>query len=105
MTTLPEPKLHWTDHYVKYGFAVVSGLLDRDFLDAAMGEVRRLVGNGLPLEQWTIDNVPNHLGNMDGGEHTSILRCIYDQPRLRAAIDSMFGSPDQFNDNRLFKLF
>jgi hypothetical protein len=105
MTTLPEPTLPWTDHYVKYGFAVVRGILDRDYIAEALEEVKRLVGTTLPFEQWTVSNIPKEVWNQRGGPNTPVLNRIYDQPRVRAAIDEMFGSPDEFNNDRHFQLF
>jgi hypothetical protein len=105
MTTLPEPQLDWTEHYVKYGFTVVRGVLDRDYIDAALDEVRRMIGNGLPLEEWTVDNVPQRFQNIDGGNHMPTLQRVYEQPRVRAAIDALFGSSAEFNGDRHFKLF
>jgi hypothetical protein len=105
MTTLPEPKLHWTDHYANYGFAVARGLVSHEYISAALDEVKRLVGNELPLEEWTIGNVAARLNNFDGGAHTPTLARIYDQPGIRSAIDSMFGSPSALNNDRSFKLF
>jgi hypothetical protein len=140
-----EPELHWTDHYAKYGFAIVPAVLDADYIDEAQSEVRRLVGNGLPFDQWTAENVPitsssgrvdasesddstksltdehrqhqpDRLGDSNyhggilhwsspGGDDTPVLNRVYDQPRVRAAIDEMFGSSDLFNDERNFSLF
>jgi len=105
MTTLPEPNLPWTDHYVKYGFAVLKGLVSREFIAEALEEVKRLVGNGLPLEQWTTSNVPKNAYAMEGGGGSPVFRRVYDEAKLRAAIDEMFGSPDEFNNDRRFQLF
>src|ERR1043166_9656518 len=103
--TSVEPSLHWTDHYAKYGFAVVEGLVGEAFIAEAVEEVKRLVGNGLPLDQWTTSNVPKNSYAMEGGANSPVLKRIYDEPKLRAAIDEMFGSPDEFNNDRRFQLF
>lgn len=105
MTSFPEPNLHWTDHYVKHGFAVLPRLVDPEFIAEALEEVERLVGNGLPLEQWTSENVPKDRYSMPAAENSLILRKLYDQRRLRGAIDEMFGSPHEFNNERKFQLF
>ena len=41
MTTLPEPNLRWTDHYVKYGMAVVPDPAKRWRVDLAKASWRR----------------------------------------------------------------
>ena len=104
MKTSIDPTLHWTDHYAQYGFAVVKSLVAPAFLAEALDEVKRLVGNGLPLDQWTNQNVsPDFRIQCDAT--TPIFSRIYDQPQLRRAIDEMFGSPDQFDNVRNFLLF
>jgi len=132
-----EPDLHWTDHYARYGFAIVPDVLDAEYIGEAQDEVCRLVGTGLPFDQWTAENVPitsgsglvdvskseehrrrqrdrlddsgYHAGiihwSSRGGDDTPVLNRVYDQPRVRAAIDEMFGSSDLFNDERTISLF
>lgn len=105
MKTSVDPKLHWTDHYVEYGFAIVKRVIDPGYVAEALDEVKRFVGNNLPIEQWTAANVPKSKWTADGGPHTPVLNRIYDQPRVRAVIDEMFGDPTAFNNDRRFKLF
>ncbi len=105
MKTSVDPALHWTDHYVEYGFAIVQGLIGQDFIAEALDEVRRIVGNPLPFDQWTTGNVAKPLRHVPDAENNPVLRRVYDQPKLRAAIDEMFGSPDAFNNRRTFQLF
>lgn len=96
-----DTSLHWTDHFAKHGFAVVKNILEPSFIQEALGEVKRLVNNGLPLDEWTCDNTPK-LGTQ---EHNEIFRKVYDQPKLRSAVDQMFGSPHCYTDERKFQLF
>ena len=135
--TSVEPDMHWTEHYAKYGFAMVPAVLGSDYIDEAQSEVQRLVGNGLPFDQWTVENVPitSSSGRVDasesdeyrqhqrdrlgdshyyggilhwsspGGDDTPTLNRVYDQPRVRAAIDELFGSSDLFNNERNLSLF
>jgi len=105
MTTLPEPNLYWTDHYVKYGVAVVRDMLDKNYIAEALDEVKRLVGTTMPLEEWKSSNIPKSSYAIPGGGKSPVLNRIYDQPKIRAAIDEMFGSPDAFNNDRHFQLF
>ena len=105
-----EAELHWTDHYVKYGFAIVPNVLETGYINEAQDEVCRLVGNGLPFEQWTVDNVPNRSGdilhwNSPGGKETPVLNRVYEQPHVRAAINELFGSPNLYNGKRDLSLF
>ena len=105
MTTLPEPNLHWTEHYVKYGLAVVKNVLEKDFIAEALGEVKRMIGIELPLEEWTVSNVPKSAYAVERASGSAVLANVYDQPKVRAAIDEMFASPREFNNERKFQLF
>ena len=59
MTWAIDQKLHWTDHYAEYGFAVIKNTLDPKFIDAALAEIREMFGHqNLPLNQWTTKNTP-----------------------------------------------
>src|SRR2546426_506778 len=70
MTTLPEPNLYWTDHYVKYGVAVLHGMLDKNYIAEALDEVKRLVGTKLPLEEWNSSNIPKTSYAIPRGNNT-----------------------------------
>jgi len=96
--------LHWTDHYAEYGFAVVKHAITDDFIKPAMEEVKRLLGTDLPPNQWTHE--AKHTVHKPYDKATmSVLPRIYDQPGLRAIIDTMFASPDEWNGERAFQLF
>ncbi|MBI2193042.1 MAG: hypothetical protein HYU36_13775 [Planctomycetes bacterium] len=95
-----EPDLYWTEHYVKYGFAVVKGLVDRAFISEALEEIKRLVASPLPLTQWTKDHI-----TIPNGSANPVLARVYDQPGVRSAIAEMFGSLDEWNRERQFQLF
>lgn len=106
MRQLPEPDLHWTDHYVKYGFAVIRGLVNRQYIDRALAEVVRIVDYDKPVHEWTTgEPSPERQKRITEASNNAVLAEIYDQPELRACIDEMFGSPDDFNNERQFKLF
>ena len=95
-----EPELHWTDHFVKYGYAVLEKLVDEDFIAESLAEIRAAVGTDLPFEEWTKDNVPSLHGSK-----IEALNKAYEQPGVRAVIDTMFGSPDQFSPESYGTLF
>lgn len=85
---------------MQYGFAVREKLLEPDFVAQALARVVALTGSDLPLEEWTDENVPNLTGKRD-----PVFARIYDQPRLCAAIDELFGDPYRFNNNPHYQLF
>ncbi len=58
-----EPDLHWSDHFAKYGYAVVEKLVDEEFIAESLAEIRETVGTDLPFEEWTKDNVPSLHGS------------------------------------------
>ncbi len=85
-----EPDLHWTDHFVKHGFAVLRNHLGADFIEAALQRVRALAGVDLPYEQWTTQNVKR-------GVEASIepaFVAVYDQPKIREMIATMYGTAE-----------
>jgi hypothetical protein len=96
--------LHWTDHYVEYGFAVIEGAVGPEFIKPAREEVQRLLETDLPPQQW-----PKAAGHTvhrpyDGANMT-VLPQVYDQPGVRRMIDTMFGSAQAWNGERAFQLF
>jgi len=99
--------MHWTDHYVEYGYAVIPGAVDANFVKAAQAEAERIVNSNLPPDQWTTENLGGKrnvpydaaAGNM------LVLPQVYDQPGFRNIIDTMFGSPEQWIGDRKFILF
>lgn len=96
--------LHWTDHYVEHGFAVVKGAVGPGFTQPALAEVRRLLGhNDLPFHQWTKGTTPVR-STVPLSEY-QFCNTIYDQPGIRGIIDTMFGSPDEWNGQRAWQLF
>ena len=114
MRTAIDPSLHWTDHYVEYGFAVLKNLVTRDYAERALAHVARVLGTNLPPRQWTRETV-RALGGGDSGRITIqreqanaaglLLEQVYDQPGVRSIIDTMFGSPDHWSGERLWLAF
>ena len=99
--------MHWTEHYVRYGFAILKGLVDREFCDEALQRVQQIVKNDLPLNEWTTANTPVlYHPFIDGYTPPEpVLDRLFDQPRLVAAINEMFGSTGQWNRARNYYLF
>lgn len=97
----------WTEHYVEHGFAFVRGLLDASFCQQALERVREIVGCRLPLDEWNTGNVPTLYRPFfqDAGTNDPVLDRLFDQPRLRAAIESLFGGPGHWNEDRNYYLF
>lgn len=99
-----DQNLHWTDHYVEYGFAVIKGAIGPEFIEPAMEEVKQLLKTDLPPQQWT--KAAGHTVHIPyDGSNMTVLPQVYDQRGLRDVIDMMFGSPEQWNGERAFQLF
>lgn len=95
--------MHWTDHYVEYGFAVLRGVVGREFTDPALAEVRRLINKPWgPLTDWNKADVPTRV---DSSGSNPVLSQIYDQPGIQEIIRTMFAPGDQWNGERAFQLF
>jgi len=94
--------MHWTDHYVEYGFAVVKNVVGSEFINPAMSEIRRQLKNDLPLNQWNKNNTPNRIN--DSGTNP-VLAQVYDQPGIQEIFKTMFGHTDQWDHTRGFQLF
>ena len=112
MTFKIDESMHWTDHYVEYGFATLKGLVDRSFVEEAIEEVRRFIGEDRPVSEWTQERPKrwHHPFYQDPGrtgwtEQNHTLEKLYDQPRLRAAIDEMFGDPSAWDGVRNYYIF
>ncbi len=106
-----DSSIPFADHFVKYGFAVLPGLVDRSFCAEALAEIRRLVDDDQPLEAWTTEkpgviNMPffEDLGR-DDRNSSAVLDRIFDQPELRAAVDELHGGPDVWDGVRNYYFF
>ncbi|MFV8751425.1 phytanoyl-CoA dioxygenase family protein [Nannocystaceae bacterium ST9] len=86
-----DDSLDWPEHYVRYGFCLLRGLLDRPDLDAALAEVQRLVGDPRPIGDWTIDRPGQRYTVYYAGQAPAIER-LFATPPLAAALEQFFGS-------------
>jgi hypothetical protein len=102
MTFQIDKKLHWTDHYVEYGFAVVKGAVGPEFTQPALQAVRKLLGNNLPLKDW---NKANTATRHNDSSKDPVLLQVYDQPGIQEIIRTMFTPGDTWSGERHFQLF
>jgi hypothetical protein len=107
-----DESLDWTDHFVEYGFAVLRGLVSRDYCERAVREIQRLAEDPRPINEYTVDK-PGNRANIpyfeDPGrcgiiQRSAVLEEVYDDPNLLAAIDKMFGGPGVFDGVRNINL-
>jgi len=99
--------LHWTERFVRDGFVIVKGLIDREFCEAALPRIQEIIKNDLPLNEWTTDNTPVLYHPFIEGytPREAVLDTLFDQPRLLAAIDELYGGPNHWNQARNYYLF
>lgn len=107
MITKIDESLHWTEHFAQYGFAVSKGLVDRTYCEAALAEIRSLINNDLPLQEWSTENTEVlYRGFFEGGTPPQpILDEVFEQPRLRAAIEELYGGPGHWNELKNYYIF
>lgn len=110
MTAAVDTSLPWTEHFIKYGYAVLRQQVSREFCDKALGVIRAKYvegpGKGLPFDEWTTQNV-KHKPAVAGDP---FLDTIYDQPNIRRIITTMFGTdeagvPTGWSGKRDYQLF
>lgn len=108
MTFLIDESLHWTDHYVKHGFCVIKGLVSKEYCRKAIAAYQRELGTTLPPGEWTAATLQrdDRNGRITIGKGAKeVLDSVYAEPRLRGAIDTMFGSPDRWTGEALCSPF
>jgi len=109
MTFVIDPEMHWADHFVKYGFAVLRNQVSQEFTEKALERVRLHVegeGKDLPFDEWTVKNV----GKSAHVVRDSFLDTIFDQPNIRHIINTMYGTaevgaPDGWSGNPNYQIF
>jgi hypothetical protein len=88
-----DTSIPWTEHFIKYGFAVLRNQVSPEFIERALQRIRENVegpGRDLPFDEWTVDNV-KFVGEVPGDP---VLDTVYDQPNIRHIIDTMFGTSE-----------
>ena len=104
MTWQIDRSLHWTDHYVEYGFAKIDRAVGPEFTEPALAEVRRILGHeNRPLNEWTSENTPTR--SPVPVDTLDVLPKVYDQPGVRDMLATMFGALKDWNGERKFQLF
>lgn len=93
----------WTQHYIDHGYAHLTRVFGAEFIEPALAEVRRVMGNDLPMREWTKENTKRtHIPRTD---EFGVLDRVYDQPGVRKIIDTMFAPTDTWNGERTYQLF
>tara|TARA_B100000809_G_scaffold220448_1_gene228181 strand:- start:675 stop:1556 length:882 start_codon:yes stop_codon:yes gene_type:complete len=105
MTFKLDTSLHWTDHFVEHGFAVLKGLVDTTYCKEAIERVKELFDDPRPLDQWTVEKPGIHHESFRGDRSDPILRKVFDLPDLRAAVATMHGGPEHWNNRETFYIF
>jgi hypothetical protein len=98
-----DKSLHWSDHYVEYGFCVIKGAIDKEFCRRGIEEFKKALGTDLPPQQWTTESLQceHSRGRLTRSiDIQPFIQSVYDEPGLRSAIDTMLGSPDQWSGER-----
>jgi hypothetical protein len=104
MSPLPEPHLHWTEHYVRYGFALIKGVVGPEFMAPALAEAAALLGTDLPPAQWT--KAAGHTQHISyKNNNMTVLPTIYDQPKIKEIIGTVLGGWERWSGERMFQLF
>ncbi|HVF09532.1 MAG TPA: hypothetical protein VNA16_01945, partial [Abditibacteriaceae bacterium] len=109
MTFVIDPEMHWADHFVKYGFAVLRNQVSQEFTEKALERVRLHVegeGKDLPFDAWTVNNVQRPAQPI----RDPFLDTIFDQPNIRHIINTMYGTsevgaPNGWSGNRNYQIF
>jgi hypothetical protein len=92
-TFVIDGSMHWTEHFVEYGFAVLRGLVDREFCAEALAEVGRVLPDARPPVEWTAENPGQKYTVFQPGENALLERMMFGQPRVAATIAELFGEP------------
>ena len=102
-----DPNLHFTDHFARYGFAIVPGLLTPDFCARAVERIAQIVKNPRPLCEWDSTNTPTlFTPYFEQGNGTDpVFDQLLEQPHLVNAIHQLHGNPALWNHAKNYYLF
>jgi len=102
-----DPDLHFTEHFARYGFAIVPGLITPDYCARALERIASLIGNRRPLCEWDTSNTPTLFTPYfeDAGLTDDVFEKLLDEPHLASAIHQLFGNPALWNHARNYYLF
>lgn len=105
--TAVEPDIHWAEHFSRYGFAIVPGLLGKEYCRDAVHHFTESIGHDLPPTQWTEENTPvlHHPFFEGGNAPNPVFERVFDQPLLREAIEELYGGPGQWDELKNYYLF
>jgi hypothetical protein len=93
-----DPARPWTAHFVDYGFAVLKRLVDRELCGELLREVRRLLQDDRPLDEWGSESPGQKYMPLDVAT-MPLLDSFAGNDRLRQALEEIFGSPTSVVDN------
>jgi hypothetical protein len=85
-----DPDLEWTEHYVRYGFGVVRQVVGHDFCGELLQDVRRLVGDERPLNDWTVAAPGQKYAVAYCGQYPAFDR-LFEHPALDLHLSQLFG--------------
>lgn len=95
--------IHWSDHFVEYGFCVVKGALSKEFCARGIDEFKRALGTTLPPREWTTQTLTRTHSQGRMTPDSSIkpfIESVYDEPGVREMIATMLGSIDTWSGER-----
>jgi len=96
-----DTNLHWTDHYVRYGFCVIKRAVPKPFCEAGVAAYQKALGTSLPPQQWSTETLSHeHLHgriNLHDPELRSTLETAYDLPGVQEIAATMFGGYDKWS--------
>lgn len=105
-----DTSIHWTEHYVRHGFAVIRSVVDRAFCDRGIAVLQKAMNTNLPPEKWsteTLKDVKHSNGrvSLSDPEVAAFCKSVYDQKPFRALLETMHGGPQNVSDERAAHMF
>jgi hypothetical protein len=91
MTWTFDERLNWREHFLRYGFCRLRGIIAPEVCAAALDEVHRLVDDPRPLAEWSTDRPGQRYSVYYAGEAPAVDALSY-QSGLVSTLDVMFGA-------------